>query len=274
MNPMRIIVLVIALVAAGGAALLLGGFLGNKKQATAAPGPATEWTEVLVASKDMDVGTRLTAQDLKWQKWPKDGVSSAFKTRDTDPGALESMVGAVARSMVFSGEPATDAKMVKSENSSFMAALLSPGMRAVSVEIKEETGAGGFILPNDRVDVIVSMDAGSGEDGSRRVFTRTILQNIRVLAVGSSFRDNNGTAEADTQNLVAKTATLEVSPAEADLLQQAATAGTVSLALRGLTESDTPVASIRTPSNVGPQRSSTTITIIRHGTPTQVQATN
>jgi pilus assembly protein CpaB len=270
---MRIIVLVIALGAAGMAALLLGGFFGNKKQASAAAGPAMQLTEVLVAAADIEVGHAVKPQDLKWQKWPKDAVAAAYITKDANPAGLEGMVGAVARTTMFTGEPATATKLVHAENSSFMAAVLTPGMRAVAVEIKEATGAGGFILPNDRVDVIVTIGAGNSDDGSKKVFTRTLLQNIRVLAVGQTFRDQAGGSDTESQTVAAKTATLEVSPAEAELLQHGAEGGTISLALRGLTAADTPIAAVRSPTGEGGRRrSNDTITIVRYGTASQVQA--
>ena len=274
MNPLRIIVLVIAIGAAGMAALLLGGFFGKRSEATAAPGPAVAMTEVLVAAKDLEVGHSLTAEDLAWQKWPRDSVAPAFITKDANPAALETMIGAVARTTVFTGEPATETKIVRAETSSFMAAVLTPGMRAVSVEISEETGAGGFILPNDRVDVIVTIDAGNDEGGAKRVMSRTLLQNLRVLAVGQTFRDNAvGEASEDSKTVAAKTATLEVSPAEAELIEHAARGGKLSLTLRGLTGADTPIAVLRVPQDqAGRQRSSSTITIIRYGETSQVQA--
>lgn len=273
MSPMRIIVLVIALGAAGMAALLLGGFFGNKKQASAAAGPTMQITEVLVAASDISVGHQVKPEDLKWQKWPKDAVAASYITKDSNPAGLEGMVGAVARTTMFTGEPATSTKLVHAENSSFMAAVLTPGMRAVAVEIKEETGAGGFILPNDRVDVIVSFEAGSADDGSKKVFTRTLLQNIRVLAVGQTFRDDESGKDAESQTVAAKTATLEVSPAEAELLQHGAQGGIISLALRGLTSADTPIATLRVPAGEGGRRkSNNTITIVRYGSAQQIQS--
>lgn len=256
------------------AALLLGGFFG-KKEATAAPGPVVNMTEVLVAAKDFDVGHAVTAEDLKWQKWPNDAVAPAFVTKDIDPAGLENMVGSVARTVVFAGEPATSTKLVKAETASFMAAALTPGMRAVSVEISEETGAGGFILPNDRVDLIVTAEVSNSEGSASGIQSRTLLQNVRVLAVGQTFRDSGGEGEGAEKTVSAKTATLEVSPAEAELLQLSARGGRLSLALRGLTGADTPVATVRTPKGGdGQRKANTDITIIRFGSASQVQAAN
>lgn len=278
MSPLRILVLIVALGAAGMAALLLGGFFGGKSKAVAAAGPTIEMTEVLVAARDIDVGHTIAAEDLKWQKWSKEALSPAFITRDANPAGMESMVGAVARTVLFAGEPATTTKLVRAESSNFMAAALAPGMRAVSVEIREETGAGGFIMPNDRVDVVVTVSIdGAEEGGGKRVISRTLLQNVRVLAVGQTFRESSGQAETaeggETATPTAKTATLEVSPAEVELLQQGAQAGTLSLALRGLTGSDTPILAVRVPAGQGDaRRARSTITIIRYGEVSQVQA--
>lgn len=274
MSPVRLIVLLIALGAAGMAALLLGGVFGKKNEAVAAAAPQVKMSEVLVASRDLDIGTPIGPDELKWQKWPTDAVAGSYLTREANPQALEGMIGAVARTTVFSGEPVTEVKLVRAESSNFMAASLAPGMRALSVEIREETGAGGFIKPNDRVDVILTAEAGTADNGMRRVISRTLLQNVRVLAVGQTFRDSTGATEAsrETQQM-AKTATLEVSPAEAELLQQGGETGKLSLALRGLTAADKPVIELRIPAGTsGSQRSGTNITIIRHGEVTQVQA--
>ena len=274
MSPVRILVLLVALGAAGMAALLLGGVFGKKNQAVAAAGPQVQMTEVLVAARDLDIGTAITADDLKWQKWPNDAVAGGYMTKDANPQALEGMIGAVSRTTVFSGEPITDTRLVRAESSNFMAASLQPGMRAVSVEIREETGAGGFIKPNDRVDVILTAEAGNADDGMKRARTRTLLQNIRVMAVGQTFRDSAGATEnsGETQQ-TAKTATLEVSPAEAELLQQGGEIGKLSLALRGLSGADKPVVELRVPSgSMGRERGTSAITIIRYGEVTQVQA--
>jgi pilus assembly protein CpaB len=265
MNVSRVLVLLVALGASGMAALLLGGFFGGKPKVSAAPAaaPTVQMAEVLVASKDIDVGHTIASGDLKWQKWPKDALADQFIVQEVSPDALEGMTGAVARTVVFAGEPATSAKLIRADSANFMAATLTPGMRAVSVVISEETGAGGFILPNDHVDIVVTPRQGEVAQLSA-ASSRTLLQDIRVLAVGQRFRDSSGASDQDGSIVQARTATLEVSPQEAEMLQQAAAAGTLSLSLRGLSNPNTAVGAARVPSGSGTGASGT-VTVIRYG---------
>lgn len=239
------------------AALLLGGFFGNKKQASAAAGPAMQLTEVLVASSDLDVGHAVKAEDLKWQKWPTDAVAASYITKDANPAGLENMVGAVARTTMFAGEPATASKLVHAESSSFMAAVLTPGMRAVAVEIKEETGAGGFILPNDRVDVILTRrDKSPDKGGPEVVNSEIILPNVRVLAIDQAPKEKDG-----QNSLVGRTVTLELKPEQAETLARARQAGTLSLALRSI--ADVNMAENNT-DEVAPRKGAS-INVVRYG---------
>ena len=102
------------------------------------------------------LGERLSDQNLDWQDWPDSAVRPEYITIAQAPDALTTMKGSVARSEFFVGEPIREARLIKATGSGYMAAILPSGMRAVSTEISPETGAGGFILPNDRVDVILS----------------------------------------------------------------------------------------------------------------------
>jgi len=277
MSVSRIAVLLIALLCAGGAAFLLGGGFRAKPQAEAAM-PAPDMAEVLVSSRTLEVGSVVQPGDLVWQKWPKVAVAGHFITKEDRPSADTDLAGTVARAVVFSGEPATEMKLVRADSASFMAASLSPGMRAISVPLTAESGAGGFILPNDRVDVIASVSrSDEGMGGTQRHFSQTILQNIRVLAVGDTMRDTpTGDAETDessssSTHIEAKTATLEVTPAEAELIQLAASEGVVSLTLRGITEADASTGAPRVPMASGEARPvNQPINIIRYGQRVQV----
>ncbi len=237
MNAMRIGILALALVAAGLAAFLARSLVSNDAPQVVVPQIIEQpMAEVLVAADDLALGQRVGKGDLVWQPWPEDAVSSSFVTQDVQPNALEVFGGAIARSPVLAGEPITAGKLVSFENAGFMSALLSAGMRAVSTKISPETGAGGFILPNDRVDVIMTMRlrGGAAEEGGSTGGYRseTILRNVRVLAIDQTFKEVEG-----EQVVVGKTATLEMLPSQAESFALAAAQGDLSLALRPLADS-------------------------------------
>ncbi len=154
MNTARIMVLAIAIGAGGIAAYLASG--SDPQPVAQAPAPKLDTVDVLIAKSDIPLGQTVKPEDLQWQSWPAATVSENFIRRDERGNAIADLTGSIARSPFFAGEPVRDAKLVKGNGSGFMAAILPSGMRAISTEISPETGAGGFILPNDRVDVILS----------------------------------------------------------------------------------------------------------------------
>src|ERR1700761_2430317 len=199
MNRSRVIILVLAAFAAGIAALLVRGLLGGgtpKVQAQVAP-PQIATLGVLVASTNIQPGTALTPESVHWQDWPKGSVDSSFISESGNPDTASVVKGTVARAPIVAGEPITDTKIVHADAASFMAARLTPGMRAVSTAISTETGAGGFILPNDRVDVVMSQQIA---DNPRRFAAHTILSDVRVLAMDQTF-----TQDKDQKTVLAKT---------------------------------------------------------------------
>ena len=154
MNIARIVVLTIALSAGGVAAYLASG--SDSKPPPAEPVAQLPTADVLVAKADIGLGQTVTPNDVQWQSWPASTASNTFIRRSERPDATTQIAGSIARAPFIAGEPIREAKLVKADGSGFMAAILPTGMRAVSAEISPETGAGGFILPNDRVDVILS----------------------------------------------------------------------------------------------------------------------
>ena len=225
MNTARIVVLTIALIAGGLAAYLASG-LGDK------PPPTEQITlqtvDVLVAKSDIGLGQTVTAEALQWQTWPAATASASFIRRNDRPDATTQVAGSIARQPFIAGEPIREPKLVKANGSGFMAAILPTGMRAVSTEISAETGAGGFILPNDRVDVMLS------KREKDTVSSQVILANVRVLAIDQAPKEKEG------QNAVlGKTATLELSPGDAEILARARQSGTLSLALRSIADAKT-----------------------------------
>lgn len=235
MSPMRLIVLAVALVAAVVAAFLVR----NLAQPTVVDGP-TQTVErvvevevaqqkVLVAKTDLRVGTLLTPENFRWANWPDTTLNPAYYTQAIAPDAMEILTGSVVRSAMYADEPVMPQKIVQKGDTGFMAALLSQGKRAMTVEISPESASAGFILPDDRVDIILSqMIEFSGDEELPAVMvTKTILENARVLAIDQTFGDVDG-----IPTLTGSTATMELDQSQAELLARSARVGTLSLTLR------------------------------------------
>ena len=229
MKPARIIVLVIAVVAGGIAALLAG----RSDPPPPAPVAQMETAEVLIASSDIGLGNTVTAQDMRWQLWPAAGIGSNFIRKNDRPDAIEQLAGSITRAPFSSGEPIRESKLIKGTGGGYMAAILPSGMRAISVEVSPETGAGGFILPNDHVDVILSRrDRAAEKSAGVEVHTsEVILSNVRVLAIDQTVEEKSG-----QRVVIGKTATLELSPRQAETLALSRQLGTLSLALRSIVD--------------------------------------
>ncbi|MGD1933687.1 MAG: Flp pilus assembly protein CpaB [Candidatus Phaeomarinobacter sp.] len=237
MSVARIAVLILAVLAAAAAAWLASSFVGTDVQQAQAPEPQIVTDEVLVASRDLQVGAKVTPGDLRWQTWPTEALTTGYIVKNRTPDAMTSMQGALVRAAMLRGEPITNAKVINAASAGFMAARLGQGMRAVSVAISPETGAGGFILPGDRVDVIVTREARSDTGRENIVTSDTVLANVRILAIDQAF----GEANADTGEKIAvgKTATLELSPKQAETLARAQAMGDIWLSLRSLADTAT-----------------------------------
>jgi pilus assembly protein CpaB len=230
MNIARIVVLTIALSAGGVAAYLASG---SDSKPPAAPVAQLQTVDVLVAKSDIGLGQTVTANDMQWQSWPAASASNTFIRRSERPDATTQIAGSIARSPFIAGEPIREAKLVKADGSGFMAAILPTGMRAVSTEISPETGAGGFILPNDRVDVILSRREKNPDRAGTNdiVVSEIILINIRVLAIDQAPKEKDGQS-----SVVGKTVTLELKAEQTATLAAARQAGTLSLALRSIAD--------------------------------------
>jgi pilus assembly protein CpaB len=224
----------VAVAAAGGA-----GYIAKNMMAPPPPeiiveqglqAPAIALTDVLVLSGDVPMGAALDGQ-LAWQSWPSDGVNDNFITRDSEPEALEKYKGSVARVAMYAGEPLRKSKLV-GEGQSFMSSILPSGTRAVATSIAADTSAGGFILPNDYVDVIMTRRADNAGGGASAGFiTETILKNIRVLAIDQTIQED----EEGKKTRVGQTATLELTPQQAEIITVAQQmADRLTLALRSI----------------------------------------
>jgi pilus assembly protein CpaB len=234
MKAARVVILVIALGAGGVAALLMAG---RSDLPTVAPAPVShvDTVDVLVAKNDLGIGQALGSEDVVWQAWPSASANAAFVKKSDRPDAIKEFEGAIARTPFVAGEPLRENRLIKGKGSGYMAAILPSGMRAISTEISAETGAGGFILPNDRVDVIVTRRDRETEKftGVESHVSETILSDVRVLAIDQTVEEKNG-----QRVVVGKTATLELSQRQAEQLAVSRQRGTLTLALRSIADAD------------------------------------
>ncbi|HEY5966093.1 MAG TPA: Flp pilus assembly protein CpaB [Xanthobacteraceae bacterium] len=235
MKAARILVLGIALAAGGAAAFLVGSEDEKKPEAPAAPVVQQLPTvDVLIAKGDIGMGTAVAAENFTWQAWPEATTGDTYVTRKSRPNAIQDFAGAITRAPFTAGEPIREAKLIRANGAAgFMAAILPSGMRAVSTEISPETGAG--ILPNDRVDVILSRRAQGDRGANASPTSETILTNVRVLAIDQTVEEKNG-----QRVVVGKTATIELTPRQAESLAQSRQLGSLSLALRSLLDASKP----------------------------------
>ena len=209
----------------------------------------------------MQPGQAITPELVRWQKWPSPAVDASFITRASTTSIEDAVKGTVARMPLIAGQPITNTEIVHANAAGFMAAMLNPGMRAVSITITADTGAGGFILPNDRVDILLTQKLPGEPPRSR---ARTILGNVRVLAVDQTYKQDK-----DAKTVIGKTATLELWPSQTELVARAQTQGLISLSLRPLSDDQVGVArNLPAPVSGGLGDGSTSgdsVAIIRYG---------
>ncbi len=237
MKPARVIVLLVALAAGGVAAMLASGSRHVEAPKGPAPPPPLATVDVLVAKADLGVGQVVAASDIAWQAWPAASATANFIRKPDRPDAIKDFVGAIVRSPVLAGEPIRDSKVVAGKGGGFMAAILPHGMRAIALDVSPESGAGGFILPNDHVDVVLTHHDKAAEKalGVEKIVSDTILRNVRVLAVDQNVEEKDG-----QKVVIGKTATIELDPHQAETLARSRQLGTISLTLRSLLDSQSP----------------------------------
>lgn len=223
-------------------------------------------TEVLVARANIALGQITTESSFRWQTWPQDAVPPGSLTRQGGAGgASREFVGNIARTPILAGEPITKAKLVNAKDGGVLAAILPEGKRAVSVAIREEQlAAGKLILPNDRVDVILirRQRGRGGEDQS----SETLFRDIRVLAIGQRIEVKEGQKQAD-----GNTATLEVTPEEAEDLVLARAKGEITLSLRSIADYNKRDDG---PSTKKDAKGSSTVKVLRYGVKTRSYGVN
>jgi len=233
MAASRLIILGVAVAAAGGAGYVAKNMSAPPAEIVVEAGPqqpSIETTEVLVLSGDVPMGAPVGDQ-LSWQAWPSNAVTEHFIARAAEPDAMEKLKGSIARLAMYGGEPLRRSKLV-GEGQSFMSSILPSGSRAVATQIAADTSAGGFILPNDFVDVIMTRRSDTAGAGSGFI-TETILQNIKVLAIDQAIQED----EEGRRVKVGETATLELTPQQAEIITVAQQmADRLTLALRSVAD--------------------------------------
>lgn len=264
MRPTRIILLAIAVLAAGLAAYLAtrgGSVPQTVQQVVEVDAPKTR---ILVAAKVIGVGQRLTPQVVEWQDWPESAVRPEYITISAIPDAPEQLTGAVARFEIFPGEPVLETKLVHTDQG-YLSAVLTKGMRAISLPVVASSSAGGFVVPNDRVDIVQTLPAETG------LQTRTVIENVKVLAIGQRLGER-GNAEANPpgEDPQAETfsddtiATVEVDPQQAEYLVTAISKGHLSLVLRSITDFNGPAKLVQA------KQDSQSVKLVRFGVQTSV----
>jgi pilus assembly protein CpaB len=263
MKPARLIILGVALAAGAVAAMLAAGSRQPEAPKAPPPPPPLATVDVLVAKADLGIGQVVSEGDVGWQTWPAASATATFIRKGDRPDAIKDFIGAIVRAPVAAGEPIRDSKVVLAKGGGFLAAILPRGMRAISLDIAPDTGAGGFILPNDHVDVILTRRDKATEKitGVETYSSETILKNVRVLAVDQAIEEKDG-----TKVVVGKTATIELDPQQVEMLALSRQIGTISLTLRSLLDSQSP-----TPEGgeVKNEKDSRGVNTVRYGVSTQ-----
>lgn len=267
MRASRIILLVVALVAGG-----LAAFLATRgdQPAKVVEGPTKVVQEakeqILVATADIGMGQRLGPDTIAWQDWPQGAVRPEYITKEAVPDALDTMKGAVARFEFFPGEPILDQKLVHTDQG-YLSAVLAKGMRGVSVQVSADSAAGGYIVPNDRVDVVLTHAGVSAQ------ISETILSDVKVLAIGLRLGETGTTGAPDDpkdprSNVFQNTAiaTLELTPSQAETIINGSKVGSLSLVLRSI------VDFASTPSDNTDEQRNKAIRVIRYGVGSDVMA--
>ena len=234
MNVKSVILIVAALLFAGGTAFVASKMMGKPKPQTAQVQEAPA-KKVLVAKGNLPAGTFIKEEDVSWQKWPVDGVNDTYLLEGQ--ADINNIVGAVVRKGIVAGEPITEAQIARPGDRGFLAAVLTPGMRAISIDVNEPSSVAGLVFPGDRVDVLLNMSfviQEIGADGNQQTSnyrpqtTETVLENVRLLATDRNLND----IEGEPKKL--NTVTIELTPKQAEMIKVAASMGQLALSLRGL----------------------------------------
>jgi len=267
LKPARIVVLGIALAAAGGAYTMSRSAQEPVVVVEAQPvTPPVPTDKVLVARRDLPTGMLVNTADMDWQEWPVAGISPNMIRQSAGQVQLEDITGSIVRAAFLAGEPMRRDKLVKGNSSGFLSAILPAGHRAVAINIDANGSntAGGFILSNDRVDILRTYrDEDLVRSGGDGLVTETLLRNIRVLAIGQNVQEKNGQTV-----MTGTTATLDLDEDQAALVIQAqrtSATGNLSLILRSMMDGpEQAYTQVKKEPEDGP------VTLVRYGILSQI----
>ncbi len=263
MNRLQIIVLGVSVVAFGGAYFVFNNYLGTQRKPQAVvEAPKMQTEKVLVAAQDIPKGSVVNEAQVNWLEWPKDSISELMIMKSATPDTAAELKDTMTRDSFLRGEPLRRDKLVKAGIGSYMAAVLPSGMRAVAIRIENtgDSSAGGFILPNDRVDVVrvFQDEEATRAKGSGVLGHQVILSNVRVLAIGQNVQEENG-----KKVVVGGNATLELDPKQSEMIvyAQNASGSHLTLVLRSLVDSSGETVTVNDPSDSQGKG----LTIVRYG---------
>jgi pilus assembly protein CpaB len=257
MNVKKLALLVGALVIAVITAVMAKNMFAGAGAQQAAAAPAVPLgPKVLVAKKALPVGTIIDAESFAYQPWPKELMQSAYYVEGAPDGDPKALLGTVVRYQITAGQPVTRGSLVGPQDRGFLAAALSPGMRAITVPVNAASGVAGFVFPGDRVDMVLTQEVAGGGDGPKLKVSETIIRNIRVLATDQRVTEKD--AEGKTVVKTFNNVTIEVTPRIAEKIAVAQSIGSLSLSLRSLADNtaelERAVASgdVKVPDNANP----------------------
>lgn len=269
MNKLQIGLLAVVVVVGGGAAYLFTHKTGPapKMPAIVAPVLPATTDQVLVAKRDLVYGMALKDTDFGWTDWPKSTLPKGVVTKSESPMAAEDLLGALVRAPITKGDPMRRERLVKGPTNSMMSTLLASGHRAIAVDVSINSTAGGFILPNDRVDIlrVYREPELTKERGDTVMAAELVVANVRILAIGPTVETKNGEGY-----VTGATATLELDPHQAELVLLAQRSGSLLLELRPIVDARPKEDEAVAPPP--PEQVDNSMTIVRYGIPTSLRA--
>ena len=266
MNRLQVIALGVSALAFGGAYFVFNAYLGSQRRAPVVMQEASkiDLDKVMVAAQDIQIGSVLTEPQIVWQDWPKAAISEQMLVKSAIPDTAAELKDTMTRESFLRGEPIRRDKLVKAGLGGYMAAVLPSAMRAVAIKIDNsgDSSAGGFILPNDHVDVvrIYRDEAGTRHKGQEVLSHQVVLSNVRVLAIGQNVQEENGRKVVAGGN-----ATLELDPKQAEIViyAQHLAGSSLHLVLRSLVDSGGATDLVNDPSDTDSDASG--IAVVRYG---------